>query len=98
MIAQNLVDFIVVGGSAAAFLGASRLTKGADRVVNPERTNLENLASALREPHGRLWVARLGEEESKALSLLVDATMLDALENSRRAMTDAPPFDVLGTS
>ena len=94
VLAQNRVDFIVVGGSAAAFLGASRITEDADCVVNRERTNLENLASALRELHGRLRVAHMSDEESKALPIYIDATMLESLQTSTW-MTDAGPFDVL---
>ena len=94
VLAQNRVDFIVVGGSAAAFLGASRITEDADCVVNRERTNLENLASALRELHGRLRVAHMSDEESKALPIYIDATMLETLQTSTW-MTDAGPFDVL---
>jgi hypothetical protein len=51
VLTRNDVDFVVVGGSAAGFLGASRLTEDADCVVRRERANLERLASALRELH-----------------------------------------------
>jgi hypothetical protein len=82
VLAQNRVDFVVVGGSAAAFLGASRLTEDADCVVNRQRANLESLACALRELHARLRVTHMSDEESKALPIQIDATMLETLQNS----------------
>jgi len=94
VLAGNDVDFVVVGGSAAGFLGASRLTEDADCVVRRERANLENLASALRELHARLRVARMSDEEAKALPIQVDGVMLEATGNSTWT-TDAGPFDIL---
>ena len=79
VLTRNDVDFVVVGGSAAGFLGASRLTEDADCVVRRERANLERLASALREVHARLRVAGM---------------MLETVGNSTWT-TDAGPFDVL---
>jgi hypothetical protein len=43
------VEFVVVGGSAASFLGASRLTEDADCVVKREVANLERDREALPE-------------------------------------------------
>ena len=94
VLARNNVDFVVVGGSAAGFLGASRLTEDADCVVRRERANLEKLASALRELHARLRVARMSDEEAKALPVKVDGVMLEMTGNSTWT-TDAGPFDVL---
>lgn len=94
VLARNDVDFVVVGGSAAGFLGASRLTEDADCVVSRERANLERLASALRELHARLRVARMSDEEAKVLPVKVDGVMLETTENSTWT-TDAGPFDVL---
>ena len=94
VLARNNVDFVVVGGSAAGFLGASRLTEDADCVVRRERANLEKLASALRELHARLRVARMSDEEAKALPVKVDGVMLETTGNSTWT-TDAGPFDVL---
>jgi len=94
VLTRNDVDFVVVGGSAAGFLGASRLTEDADCVVRRERANLERLASALREVHARLRVARMSDEDAKALPVKVDGTMLETVGNSTW-MTDAGPFDVL---
>jgi hypothetical protein len=37
VLTRHDVDFVVVGGSAAGFLGASRLTEDADCVVRRER-------------------------------------------------------------
>jgi len=94
VLTRNGVDFVVVGGSAAGFLGASRLTEDADCVVRRERANLERLASALREVHARLRVARMSDEDAKALPVKVDGMMLETVGNSTW-MTDAGPFDVL---
>jgi Zn-dependent M28 family amino/carboxypeptidase len=94
VLTRNDVDFVVVGGSAAGFLGASRLTEDADCVVRRERANLERLASALREVHARLRVARMSDEDAKALPVKVDGMMLETVGNSTW-MTDAGPFDVL---
>jgi predicted nucleotidyltransferase len=94
VLARNDVDFVVVGGSAAGFLGASRLTEDVDCVVSRERANLEKLASALRELHARLRVARMSDEEAKSLPVKVDGVMLETTGNSTWT-TDAGPFDVL---
>jgi Nucleotidyl transferase AbiEii toxin, Type IV TA system len=93
-LARNNVNFVVVGGSAAGFLGASRLTEDADCVISRERTNLENLASALRELRARLRVARMSDEEAMALPIKIDGMMLERTANSTWT-TDAGPFDVL---
>jgi hypothetical protein len=82
VLARNDVHFVVVGGSAAGFLGASRLTEDADCVVSRERANLENLASALRELHARLRVARMSDEEAKTLPVKIDGVMLETTGNS----------------
>jgi choline dehydrogenase-like flavoprotein len=94
VLVRNDVDFVVVGGSAAGFLGASRLTEDADCVVRRERANLERPASALRELHARLRVARMSDEEAKSLPVKVDGVMLETTGNSTWT-TDAGPFDVL---
>lgn len=94
VLTRNEVDFVVVGGSAAGFLGASRLTEDADCVVRRERANLVRLASALRELHARLRVARMSDEEAKALPVKVDGMMLETTGNSTWT-TDAGPVDVL---
>jgi hypothetical protein len=94
VLVRNDVDFVVVGGSAAGFLGASRLTEDADCVVSRERANLERLASALRELGARLRVARMSDEEAKLLPVKVDGVMLEQTGNSTWT-TDAGPFDVL---
>ncbi|HEY5266493.1 MAG TPA: nucleotidyl transferase AbiEii/AbiGii toxin family protein [Acidimicrobiales bacterium] len=94
VLTRNEVDFVVVGGSAAGFLGVSRLTEDADCVVRRERANLERLATALRELHARLRVARMSDEEAKTLPVKVDGMMLETTGNSTWT-TDAGPFDVL---
>jgi hypothetical protein len=56
--------------------------------------NLDNLASALRELHARLRVARMSDAEAKALPIQVDGVMLETTVNSTWT-TDAGPFDIL---
>jgi hypothetical protein len=85
---------VVVGGSAAGFLGASRVTEDADCAVRRERANLERLALAPRELRARLRVARMSDEDAKALPVQIDRTMLETTGNSTWT-TDAGPFDVL---
>ena len=94
VLTRHDVDFVVVGGSAAGFLGASRLAEDADCVVRRERANLDNLASALRELNARLRVARISDAEAKALPIQVDGVMLETTVNSTWT-TDAGPFDIL---
>lgn len=94
VLTRNEVDFVVVGGSAAGFLGASRLTEDADCVVRRERANLERLASALLELHARLRVARMSDEEAKALPVKIDSVMLETTGNSTWT-TDAGPWGLL---
>ena len=43
VLTRNDVDFVVVGGSAAGFLGASRLTEDADCVVRREPVSYTHL-------------------------------------------------------
>ncbi len=94
VLVNNDVDFVVIGGSAAGFLGASRVTEDADCVVNRDRANLNRLASALRELHARLRVARMSDEEAQALPIVVDGLMLETTGSSTWT-TDAGPFDVM---
>jgi predicted nucleotidyltransferase len=94
VLTRHDVDFVVVGGSAAGFLGASRLTEDADCVVRRDRANLDNLASALRELKARLRVAGMSDAEAKALPIQVDGIMLETTVNSTWT-TDAGPFDIL---
>ena len=56
---RHEVEYLLVGGIAAAAYGAERKTEDADCVVRRERSNLESLASALRELHARLRIARV---------------------------------------
>jgi hypothetical protein len=75
-------------------LGASRLTEDAECVVSRERANLDRLATALHELHARLRVARMSDEEAKALPVVLDGVMLETTDSSTWT-TDAGPFDVM---
>lgn len=57
MLDRHGVDYVLVGGAAAAMLGAERLTQDVDCVVSRELTNLERVAAALREFDAHLRVA-----------------------------------------
>jgi hypothetical protein len=59
------VEYILVGGVAAAAYGAERETEDADCVVRRERANLERLAAAPRELHARLRISHVSDEEAK---------------------------------
>lgn len=63
-------------------------------MVRRERANLERLASALLELRARLRVARMSDEEAKALPVKIDSVMLETTGNLTWT-TDAGPFDVL---
>ncbi len=91
---RHEVEYLLVGGIAAAAYGAERKTEDADCVVRRERSNLESLASALRELHTRLRIARVSDEEAKLLKVQLDGVMLENSGNSTWT-TDAGPFDVL---
>jgi hypothetical protein len=58
------VEYLIVGGAAAYAYGARRPTEDADRVVRRGRANLDWLASALREMHGRLRVGGMTDAGS----------------------------------
>jgi Nucleotidyl transferase AbiEii toxin, Type IV TA system len=90
----NRVDFLLCGGAAATAYGAQRPSEDADCVVRRDRTNLDNLAGALRELNARLRVAGLTDEEAKLLPVQIDSrTLLDLSVTTW--MTDAGPFDIL---
>ena len=91
---RHEVEYLLVGGVAAAAYGAERETEDADCVVRRERANLERLAAALRELHARLRIAHVSDEETKQLKVQLDGVMLENAGSSTWT-TDAGPFDVL---
>ncbi len=90
------VEFIVVGGVGANVHGGSRETHDLDTVPSTTLENLDRLAAAMRELHAHLRVARMSNEEARALPVQLDGETLHRWGNSTW-VTDAGPFDVLGT-
>jgi hypothetical protein len=88
------VEYLVCGGAAAQAYGVDRPTEDTDCVVRRERANLDRLAVALRELHGRLRVAGLNDDEARLLPVQLDGGTLADLSLTTW-MTDAGPFDVL---
>jgi hypothetical protein len=86
------VEYLI--GAAAYAYSAKRLTEDADCVVRWERANLNRLAGALRERHGRLCIGGMTDAEARALPVQIDSTTLD-MAGMSTWMTDAGPFDVL---
>lgn len=91
---RHEVEYPMVGGVAAVGYGAERPTEGADCVVRRERSNLDRLASALRELNARLRVGGMTDAEARTLPVQIDSTTLE-MAGMSTWMTDAGPFDVL---
>lgn len=93
---EHHVKFVLVGGSAAQFHGAQRLTKDADVVVEYGRENLERLSTALDELNWRLRAEGISDDE--ALAIRANMRMHpDIFEHSiiHTLMTDAGAIDIL---
>lgn len=94
MLDRHGVDYVLVGGAAAAILGAERLTQDVDCVISRELTNLERVAATLRELDARLRVAGMSDDEARALNVQLDVHSLQRMGNSTWT-TDAGQFDIL---
>ena len=94
MLDHHGVDYVLVGGAAAAIFGAERLTQDVDCVISRELTNLERVAATLRELDARLRVAGMSDEEARALNVQLDVHSLQGMGNSTWT-TDAGQFDIL---
>lgn len=88
------VEYLVIGGMATRFYGASRLTRDIDVLPSSEGENLARLASALGELGAFLRVGGLSDEEAKNLPVVIDAVALQRMEVSTWR-TDAGDLDVL---
>ena len=88
------VEYLLVGGVAAAAHGAARLTADADTVVRRTAANLEATAAVLREINAYLLVEGLSDEEARALPVQIDALTLTRMEISTW-QTDADDLDIL---
>jgi hypothetical protein len=91
---RHSVEYLLVGGVAAAIHGASRPTFDVDCVPRRSALNLARLAAAMRELNARLHVEGLDDAESAQLPVLLDDDMLARMEISTWR-TDAGDLDVL---
>jgi len=87
------VDYVVVGGVAAAAHGATRLTQDLDVVADFALNNLTRLADALAEINVRIRAEGLDDEVAQTFPT-PNAEALERLEISTWR-TDAGDFDVL---
>ncbi|MGC2487010.1 MAG: hypothetical protein WA359_12285 [Acidimicrobiales bacterium] len=94
MLDRHSVNYVLVGGAAAAMLGAERLTQDVNCVISRQLANLERVASALQELDARLRVAGMTEEEARSLNVQLDVRSLERMGNSTWT-TDAGQFDIL---
>ena len=88
------VEYLLVGGMAARFYGAARMTKDVDLVPNSHAENLDRLAMTLRDLGAFLRVGGLSDEDAQALPVVLDAAALERMEISTWR-TDAGDLDVL---
>jgi hypothetical protein len=88
------VEYLIVGGVGARLHGAQRLTTDFDSLPNSDRSNLDRLASAMRELGAFLRVDGLTDDESRALPTPLDGLLLANMDISTWR-TDAGDLDVL---
>ncbi len=91
---QHGVDYILVGGLAAAAHGATRLTYDFDCLADRSDDNLDRLASALVELGARYRVGGLTDAEARALPTIIDRRTLGSAAISTWR-TDAGDVDVM---
>lgn len=90
-LARHGVQYVVIGGIAAAIHGSPSNTFDLDVCYSREPQNLVRLTATLLELHAQLRVAR----ESKPVPFRLDPRTLRA-GDSFTFDTDAGPFDILG--
>lgn len=88
------VEYLIVGGIAAAMHGATRPTSDFDCLPSREGENLARLAAALTELGARFRVSGMSDEESKRLGVVVDEVLLGRAQQTTWR-TDAGDLDVL---
>ena len=94
-LAEHRVRFVLVGGQAARFHGATRLTKDADVVVDQSGENLQRLSRALDELGWRLRAEGLTDAEAKQLSARQPMHPDNLRARMTTLMTDAGAVDIL---
>lgn len=88
------VDAVLIGGLAAVLLGVPIVTNDMDFCYSPDSANLSRLVRALAPLHPRLRVARLSDEEAKALPFSWDERTLHDTPIVT-LQTDAGPLDLM---
>lgn len=88
------VDYLLVGGVAAAIHGAAWPTGDVDCLPHAGAGNLNRLAAAMREINARLRIGGLDDAEAALLPMVLDGLMLASAEISTWR-TDAGNLDVL---
>lgn len=89
---QHEVRYVVIGGLAAEFLGASIITSDTDVCYERSTQNMERLARALAELGARLRVAKVNE----ALPFILDSRTI-AAGDTFTFKTEAGDLDIAGT-
>jgi len=69
---EHAVEAVVIGGIAAVALGVPLTTFDVDVCYDPDPANIERLISALRAVSARLPVARMSDEEARALPFQIE--------------------------
>ena len=75
-LAEEQVEFVIIGGFAAVSLGVPYVTQDIDLCYNPESANIARLERALAPLHPRLRVHGLTDEEARALPFQLDRRTL----------------------
>ena len=88
------VEFVLVGGLAARFHGATRATGDVDCVPALDAENMQRLAAAMKMLNARLRIAGMSDSDARSLVLKLDARTLIGFGGSTWT-TDAGPLDIL---
>ncbi len=88
------VEAVLIGGLAAVLLGVPIITNDIDFCYNPSPDNTARLVRALAPLHPFLRVARLSDEEARALPFVWDERTVRDSPNLT-LQTDAGPVDLL---
>lgn len=97
VLAAHDVEYLLVGGLAATWYGATRLTADIDTVPNFERANLQRLAAAMRELNARLRYddPNMDPEVIESTKHLLHADYFATMQATTTWNTDAGPLDIL---
>ena len=95
ILAQEQVEFVIVGGVAAVIYGSSHLTSDLDICYGRNKENLNKLVKAIAPHNPQL---RLGEKQAEGLTKLPFIWDLQTLRNGLNftLRTDLGDIDLLG--